>query len=205
MVVGRLHLITDTRFGRDPLAVLPAALAAGVDVVQVRAKDSGDRDVHAMAVKVVALCAKSGAICIVDDRVDVALAAGAAGVHLGATDLPVAAARIVVGPHFIIGATVRDPAGAMAAAAAGASYLGVGPSFATTTKAGLPAPIGPGGVEAVCAVSALPVIAIGGIRADRVASLVAAGAHGVAVVDAVYGADDPAAAVGELVAALGAP
>ncbi len=199
---GRLHLITDTRFGRDPLAILPAALDAGVDVVQVRIKDLCDRDVHAMTERVVEMCAQTGATCVVDDRLDVALTAGASGVHLGAEDLPVAAARKFAGDGFVIGATVRDPPGAIAAAAAGASYLGVGPSFATATKAGLPAPIGAAGVGAVCAVVSVPVIAIGGICADRVPALVKAGAHGIAVVDAVSGADDPASAVRELLAAL---
>jgi thiamine-phosphate pyrophosphorylase len=135
----------------------------------------------------------------------VALTAGAGGVHLGADDLPVEAARAVAGSEFVIGATVRDPAGAIAAIAAGASYLGVGPSFATTTKAGLPSPIGPAGVGAVCAVATVPVIAIGGVRADRVPALIEAGVHGVAVVDAVYGADDPVSAVREMRVALAAP
>jgi len=204
-VLGRLHRITDTRFGRDPVAVLPAGLSAGVDVVQVRLKDLGDREVHAVTLEVVAMCAEYGALCVVDDRLDVALTAGAAGVHLGAEDLPVDAARALAGPGFIIGATVRDPAGAIAAMAAGGSYLGVGPSFATATKAGLPSPIGPVGVGAVCAVATVPVIAIGGVRADRVAALVEAGVHGVAVVDAVYGAGDPTSAVRKLRVALGTP
>lgn len=201
-MVGRLHLITDTRFGRQPLAVLPAALAAGVDVVQVRVKEAGDREVYDLTEQAVALCAEYGAACLVDDRLDVALAAGAAGVHLGADDLPVAAARAVAGRDFVIGATARDPAAAAEAVAAGATYLGVGPSFATATKAGLPPPIGVEGVAAVCASVSVPVIAIGGVRADRVSALLAAGAHGVAVVDAVYGAADPARAVRELRAAL---
>jgi thiamine-phosphate pyrophosphorylase len=204
-VIGRLHLVTDTRFGRDPMAVLPAALEAGVDVVQVRLKALTDREVHAMTIEVVTMCSAYGSLCIVDDRLDVALTAGAAGVHLGADDLPVDAARALAGPDFILGATVRDPAGAIAAVAAGASYLGVGPAFATATKAGLPSPIGPAGVGAVCAVATVPVIAIGGVRADRVPALVDAGVHGVAVVDAVYGAGDPALAVRELRVALGAP
>jgi thiamine-phosphate pyrophosphorylase len=203
-LLGRLHLITDTRFGRDPLAVLPAALDAGVDVVQVRAKELSDVVVHAMTERVVTLCAAFGAMCIVDDRLDVALTAGAAGTHLGADDLPVAAARSLVGPGFVIGATVRDPSAAVAAVGAGASYLGVGPSFATSTKAGLPAPIGVAGVAAVCAVVSVPVIAIGGVRSDRVGMLLEAGVHGVAVVDAVYGAADPVAAVRGLRAALAA-
>ncbi|MCU4183509.1 thiamine phosphate synthase [Acidiferrimicrobium sp. IK] len=199
---GRLHLITDTRSGLDPLAALPAALAAGVDVVQVRMKEATDREVHAATRRVVAMCDAHGATCIVDDRLDVALAAGAAGVHLGAEDLPVADARRVAGAGFVIGATVRDPDAALRAVDDGASYLGVGPAFATSTKAGLPAPLGPAGIAAVCAVAGVPVIAIGGVRAGRVAALMEAGAGGVAVVDAVYGAPDPSDAVRALRAAL---
>lgn len=203
-MLGRLHLITDTRFGRDPLTVLPAALAAGVEVIQVRVKASGDRDVYAMTEQVVALCGEYGATCIVNDRLDVALAAGAAGTHLGDDDMPVEASRRLAGPDFIIGVTARNPAAAIAAVTAGATYLGVGPSFATSTKDGLPRPIGAAGVAAVCRAVSVSVIAIGGVRADRVPALIEAGAHGVAVVDAVYGAADPIAAVRELRAALDA-
>jgi thiamine-phosphate pyrophosphorylase len=201
-VIGRLHLITDTRFGRDPLALLPLALGAGVDVVQVRWKEAGDREVLRVVEAALELCRPYGATCIVDDRLDVALAAGADGVHLGAEDLPVARARAVAGPDLVIGATVRDPVAARAAVAAGASYLGTGPAYATATKAGLPAPIGTEGVGAVCAAVGVPVVAIGGITVDGVRPLRAAGAHGVAVVGAVADAPDPAGAVRALVAAL---
>lgn len=201
-MLGRLHLITDTRFGRDPLKILPAALAAGVEVIQVRAKALGDRDLYAMTEQVVAMCGAFGAACIVNDRLDVALAVGAAGTHLGDDDIPVQASRRAAGPDFIIGATARNPAAAIAAVAAGATYVGVGPSFVTSTKEGLPPPIGAAGVAEVCKAVSVPVIAIGGVRADRIPALIEAGAHGVAVIDAVYGAVDPIAAVRELRAAL---
>jgi thiamine-phosphate pyrophosphorylase len=140
----------------------------------------------------------------VNDRLHVALAVGAAGGHVGADDLPVAAARRVLGPAAVLGATCRDPASARAAVAASASYLGVGPAFETGTKQGLPAALGPAGIAAVAAaVPDTPVIAIGGITAGRVAPLLDAGAYGVAVVGAVNGATDPAAATGKLLHALG--
>lgn len=202
-MLGRCHLITDTRHGRDPLALVPVALAAGVDVVQVRVKDAGDGSVLALVEAVVALCRPYGATCIVDDRLDVALAAGADGVHLGADDLPVVAARRVAGPELLIGATVRTPAAARQAVAEGASYLGTGPAFSTSTKAGLPAAIGVEGVRAVVAAVDVPVIAIGGIDVARVAPLLAAGVHGVAVIGAVSDAADPGRAAARLVAALG--
>lgn len=202
-MLGRCHLVTDTRFGRDPLALLPAALDAGVDVVQVRVKEASDREALGVVEAALVLCYPYRATCIVDDRLDVALVAGAHGVHLGAEDLPVARARAIAGPGLVIGATVRDPLSARAAVADGASYLGTGPAYATRTKTGLPGPIGVEGVGAVCAASDVPVIAIGGVTAERVAPLLAAGVHGVAVVGAVSDATDPGSAVRALVAALG--
>jgi thiamine-phosphate pyrophosphorylase len=202
--LGRLHLITDTRPERDAVAVVAAALAAGTPVVQVRVEDGAtDRHAYELAVRVKALCDGHGASCLVNDRLHIALAVGAAGGHVGAGDLPVAAARRVLGPAAVLGATCRDPATARAAVADGASYLGVGPAFDTSTKAGLPAALGPAGIAAVAAaVPDTPVIAIGGITAARVGSLLDAGAYGVAVVGAVSGATDPAAAARELLQTL---
>jgi thiamine-phosphate pyrophosphorylase len=193
--LGRLHLITDTRPGRDVLGVVGHALAAGFGVVQVRPEDAvTDREAYDLTVRVVALCRAAGAVCLVNDRLHIALAAGADGAHVGADDLPVAAARRVLGPHAVLGATARNPVTARQAVADGASYLGVGPAYATTTKTGLPEAIGPAGVRAVVEAVDVPVIAIGGVTPERAAELFAAGAHAVAVVGAMSGAPDPAAA-----------
>ncbi|MGC4860600.1 thiamine phosphate synthase [Micromonospora sp. DT41] len=203
--LGRLHLITDTRPGQDPLTVVRAALtAARADlVVQVRVEDSAtDREAYDLARRVLALCTPYGATCLVNDRLHVALAVGAAGGHVGADDLPVAAGRRVLGPTGVLGATARAPETAIAAIAAGADYLGVGPCHATTTKTGLPDPIGPSGVRAVVDAVDVPVIAIGGVTAARVPALRDAGAYGVAVVGAVSAAADPAQATAELLQAL---
>ncbi|PWR09334.1 thiamine phosphate synthase [Micromonospora sicca] len=203
--VGRLHLITDTRPGRDPLTVLRAALpvARAELVVQVRVEDDAtDRQAYELARRVVALCRPYGATCLVNDRLHVALAVDAAGGHVGADDLPVRAARRVLGSAAVLGVTAREPGSAAEAVAAGASYLGVGPCHATTTKTGLPAPIGPAGVRAVAAAVDVPVIAIGGVTAASVPALRAAGAYGVAVVGALSGAADPARATAELLGAL---
>ncbi|MEU0151011.1 thiamine phosphate synthase [Micromonospora fulviviridis] len=203
--LGRLHLITDTRPGRDPLAVLRAALpvARAELVVQVRVEDDAtDREAYELARRVVGLCRPYGATCLVNDRLHVALAVEAAGGHVGAEDLPVAAARRVLGADAVLGATAREPGGAAAAVAAGASYLGVGPCHATTTKAGLPDPIGPAGVRAVAGAVDVPVIAIGGVTAASVPALRAAGAHGVAVVGALSASPDPARTTAELIEAL---
>jgi thiamine-phosphate pyrophosphorylase len=201
-MLGRLHVITDNRFGRDPRAAVPIVLEAGADVIQVRVKGWTDRDLLELAEQVVAWCQPYGAACIVNDRVDVALAAGADGVHLGAEDLPVSVARQLLGPDALVGGTARDAATARALVDAGASYLGVGPCFATVTKTGLPDPIGLAGVAAVAAAVDVPIIAIGGVRADQIAELRAVGAFGVAVVDAVSGADDQAGAVRDLLREL---
>jgi thiamine-phosphate pyrophosphorylase len=202
--LGRLHLITDARPGRDPLAVVGAALSVGTPVVQVRVADTAsDREAYDLASRVVQMCAGYGATCLVNDRLHVALAAGAGGGHVGALDLPVDAARRVLGPRAVLGATARTPEQARAAVAAGATYLGVGPAYATSTKDGLPPPIGPDGVAAVAgAVPDTPVVAIGGVSAERVPELLAAGAYGVAVVGAVCAAADPARAAARLLAAV---
>jgi thiamine-phosphate pyrophosphorylase len=200
--IGRLHLLTDAR--RDPVPTVRAALSVGVPVIQVRVGDAvSDREAYALTRTVLALCRAAGATCLVNDRVDIALAAGADGVHVGADDLPVEAARRILGPGAVVGATARDPVTARAAVAAGATYLGVGPAFATRTKEGLPDPIGVSGIGAVASTVDRPVLAIGGVTLARVPELLSVGAYGVAVVAAVNDAPDPAAATAALLAALG--
>jgi thiamine-phosphate pyrophosphorylase len=229
-VLGRLHLITDTRPGRKTLEVVHATLRAGVafgtaPTIQVRVEDAmTDREAYQLATAVMQLCREvwpatvaaetsqestSGAaesstdadsthhdprqrpLCLVNDRLHVALAVGADGGHVGADDLPVAAARRVLGGDAVLGATAREPMTAKQAVAEGASYLGVGPAYRTTTKTGLPDPLGPSGVAAVAAAVDIPVIAIGGVTVDAVPALLDAGAYGVAVVGGINDAADP--------------
>ena len=201
-MIGRLHVITDTRAGRDPLTVVDAALRAGAPAVQVRGKDLTDRELYELTCRVAERCAAHGATCVVDDRVHVAQAAGVAGVHVGDHDLPVDAVRGLLGPEAVLGATARDPMTARAHEAAGATYLGVGPAYATSTKAGLPAPIGTDGVGRVARAVSIPVIAIAGVTAGRVSELLAAGAYGVAVIGALSDADNPFAATEHLLRAI---
>lgn len=199
MPFPRLHLITDS------FAVARAAVdVAGPELaVQVRVEDGvDDRDAYELAGKVVELCAGVGALCLVNDRLHVALAVGAGGGHVGALDLPVEAARRVLGPGAVLGATARDPGTARRAVAAGATYLGVGPAYPTSTKDGLPPPIGPAGVAAVAAAVDVPVVAIAGVTAARVPELLESGAYGVAVIGAIGRAPDPGAATIELLKAL---
>ena len=201
--LGRLHVLTDARAGRAPLEVVAAALSAGAPAVQVRVKGGTDRELYEFASRVAGLCARAGAVCIVDDRPDVALAVQAAGTHLGEHDLPVAAVRRLVGDEHHVGGTARDAATGQGLVAVGASYLGVGPAYPTATKDGLPTALGPAGVGEVAAAVDVPVLAIGGVTAARVPELLAAGAYGVAVVTAVSEAADPARATRELLVALG--
>ena len=203
----RLHLVTDTRPGRDALAVVAAAVSVappGELAVQVRVEDdTTDRQAYALALAVLEICRPAQVMCLVNDRLHVALAVGADGAHVGAEDLPVAAARKVLGAAGVLGATSRDPGSARAAVVAGASYLGVGPAYPTATKPGLPPPLGPPGVGVVAqSVPNTPVIAIGGVTVDGVRPLLDAGAHGVAVVGALASAADPAWATTGILKAL---
>ena len=192
----RLHVIVDA----VPLA--EAALAGGAPAVQVRLKSGTDRERYSATAAIARRCAEAGALCVVDDRVDLALAAGAGGVHVGADDLPVDAVRRVAGPGLIVGATARDPGAARARVADGADYLGVGPTYATTSKNGLPDPLGPARVGEVARAVDVPVLAIAGITAEHVPGLLAEGITGVAVIGAVTRADDPPAAVREFLRVL---
>jgi thiamine-phosphate pyrophosphorylase len=185
--LGRLHLVTDVRRDRDPVAVVRAALSAGVPVVQVRVADHvSDLGAYHFATLVMELCREAGATCLVNDRLHIGLATGADGGHVGGDDLPVTAARRVLGPDAILGTTAHDAFTAQAAVAAGASYLSVG-SAALRTVAG--------------AVT-VPVIAIGAVTPERIPDLLAAGAYGVAVSSAISDSPDPAAAATALLAAL---
>jgi thiamine-phosphate pyrophosphorylase len=200
--IGRLQVLTDLDATADPLDVVDAALAAGAPVIQVRAKALTDRALFALADAVVARCRAAGATSLVDDRVDIALATGADGVHLGDDDLPVDVARRLLGPDAVIGATARDADAARARVAEGADYLGVGPAYATSTKFGLPDPLGPQAVGEVAAAIDVPVVAISGITVDRVPEVLACGVHGVAVVAAVSRSEDPGRATADLLAAI---
>jgi len=200
--LGRLHVITDTRPGRDPLGVVTAALGAGAPVIQLRAKELPDQEAYELGSRVAGECAARAACFIVNDRVDLALAVGADGVHVGAEDLPVPVVRDLIGDRRVLGATARDPETARRHEAAGATYLGVGPAYSTSSKDGLPAPLGPEGIERIASAVSIPVIAVAGVTASRVPELLAAGAYGVAVVSAVSDAADSRAATEELLSAL---
>ena len=190
--LGRLHVLVDS------LIVAEAALEGGAPTLQVRIKTGTDADRLHLSEAIAARCRAAGATCLVNDRADVALAVGADGVHLGAEDLPVAA----VGPDLFVGGTARDPQTGRRLVDEGASYLGVGPTFATKSKSGLPEPIGVAGVRAVASAVSVPVVAIAGITAQRVDEVMAAGAWGVAVIGAISDAPDPHSAAHEMMLAV---
>jgi thiamine-phosphate pyrophosphorylase len=192
----RLMVITDPPLfrGRDPVATCRAAVAGGATMVQVRGKDAPARELVSLARALVAALAVP---VLVNDRVDVALLAGAAGAHLGQDDVPLDAVRRHVPPGFLLGVSVGSPPEADRVRAWPADYWSIGPCFATTRKPDAGAPLGAGGFAALARLApGVPVIGIGGVSADTAGAIVLAGAVGVAVIHAVLGAADPSAAAG---------
>jgi thiamine-phosphate pyrophosphorylase len=191
--VGRLHVLTDTahqtRFSHLELARL--ALEGGADLIQLRDKQASARALIGVARTLAGLCREHGARLVINDRVDVALACDAGGVHLGAEDFPISRARELLGPNRLIGASARTPEEAVEAMWAGADYIGAGPVHGTTRKADAGAPIGLEGLAAIVLAVEIPVVAIGGVTLERVPEILAAGAHGIAVIQAVALAEDP--------------
>ncbi len=200
----RLMVITDRRAAGDRgvLDVVRLALAGGATAIQLRDKDLTGRDLCRLGDRLADLCRDSGALFIVNDRLDVALACGADGVHLGQDDLPVARARALMGAGHVIGISAPTPEEAQAGERDGADYLGVGAVFATSSKGDAGEPIGPAGLSRVVAACSLPAVAIGGVNASNAALAVTAGAVGVAVIAAVMAAADPQAAAARLLASV---
>jgi len=199
----RLYAIVDPLdTGRDPVALAAVLLAGGARCLQLRWKPAAPRDVLEAARAIRPLAHAAGALFLVNDRPDLAVLAGADGVHLGQDDLPLAAARRMLGPGRIVGLSTHDPAQARRAADAAADYVAVGPVYATTSKADALTPRGLGLVRAARAVVPCPLVAIGGIEAHTAAEVIAAGADAVAMLGALVRAPDPGAAVRTVLARL---
>jgi thiamine-phosphate pyrophosphorylase len=194
-------VITDRELAGDRgwLAVTEAALEAGATAVQLRDKQATSRELLDMALALRPLAERHGALFLVNDRFDVALAAEAHGVHLGDDDTPVAEVRRVVPQDFLLGRSADTEEAARAAEAQGADYLGVGSLFGTRTKEEVIGEIiGTERLGRVARAVAIPVVGIGGVSATNAAEVAAAGAAGLAVVSAVMAAPDPGAAARSL-------
>ncbi len=204
MTLPPLYAIVDPLdTGRSPVALAEAMLAGGARLLQLRLKHATARELFHAAAAIAPLARRAGALFLVNDRPDVACAVGADGVHLGQEDLPVAAARALLGTDRLVGVSTHDLDEARDAAGAGADYVGVGPVYDTTSKERAPAARGLGLVRAVRAAVACPIVAIGGITPETAAEVRAAGADAVAMIGALVRAADPAAAVRETLARLG--
>jgi len=197
-----LYVITGDypELGRSHLDVARAGLEGGADAIQLRAKDVGGRDMLELCLRIRDMVDGSGREClfIVNDRVDVALAAGADGVHLGQEDLPASPARSLLKEDMIMGISVISPETARRACEEGADYLGVGPVFPTPTKPDAGPVIGVEGIRRVQQAVDLPVVAIGGINQGNVEQVLQAGADGIAVISSVATAGNMLEAVRRL-------
>jgi len=200
-----LYVIIDPRHtaGRDPLRIAEAALRGGATCLQLRAKQKTDRERLALGRALRDMTQHHNAALIMNDRVDLALAIGADGVHLGPDDVPPSVARHLMGPDAWIGVSTPSADAAQEAEREGASYLGVGALYeARTIKPEASAPRGPAWVRQICAAVALPVVGIGGITLANVGEVIAAGAKGVAMIRAVGEANDPEEAARRLWSAV---
>lgn len=191
-----IYLVTDDGClqGRALIDCVREALEGGVTLVQYRAKTASSAEMYAEALQLKALCDSFNVPLIINDRLDIAMAVGAAGVHLGQDDLPCAAARKLLGEDYIIGVSAHNPAEAKAALQSGADYLGCGAVFGTATKADVQK-LGTDGLAAICKAKGLPVVGIGGVTADNYREVRAAGADGAAIVSGILAQPDIRATV----------
>ena len=199
-----LYLVTDRglSLGRSTVDIVRAAVAGGVTCVQLREKECSTRQFVAEARAVRELLAGTGVPLIINDRIDVALAVGASGVHLGQTDMHIADARRVVGSSMLIGISAECVEDAVRAQAEGADYIGISPVFATPTKTDTAPALGLHGIALIRAAVSLPLVGIGGIGPANAAQVLRSGCDGVAVVSAIVSAPDPQQAAAELKAII---
>ena len=188
-----LYLVTDRglSLGRSNLDIISAAVAGGVTMVQLREKEATTREFYEEGLKIREFFGEHNIPLIINDRLDIALALDAEGVHVGQDDMPVAVARRILGDDKIIGASVFNAAEAREAEAAGADYLGLSPIFVTSTKPGLTAQIGIDGIAPIRQVVRIPLVGIGSMKAGNAFEAVREGLDGVAVVSAICSHRDP--------------
>lgn len=191
-----IYLVTDDGClqGRALIDCVREALEGGVTLVQYRAKTASSAKMYNEALQLKALCDSFNVPLIINDRLDIAMAVGAAGVHLGQDDLPCAVARRILGEEYLIGVSAHNPTEAKAALQSGADYLGCGAVFGTATKADVKK-LGTDGLAAICREKGLPVVGIGGVTADNYREVRAAGADGAAIVSGILAQPDISATV----------
>lgn len=191
-----LYVITDAKLsrGRSHLEVLRAAIAGGATIVQYREKEGSSLQMYREALEIRQMVREAGIPFIVNDRVDIALAVDADGVHVGQDDLPAPVARKLIGKEKILGVSATNLEEAIQAERDGADYIGAGPVFATPTKPDAAPPIGLEGLAEICRRVSIPVVAIGSVNAENAAAVLEAGADGLAIISAIVGAPDVQAA-----------
>lgn len=191
--IGKLHVLTDTvlqsRFSHQELARM--AIKGGADTIQYRQKSGSTREMIRIAAQMKQVCSDRGVPLIVNDRVDVAIAAKADGVHLGQDDFPIPLARELLGQGMIIGASASNIEEAEKCLLDGADYVGFGPIYPTTSKDDAGSVKGIAGLVQVVKAVPVPIIAIGGISIDNVSEILQTGAHGIAVISSVCFQEDP--------------
>jgi thiamine-phosphate pyrophosphorylase len=199
-----IYLVTDGWIypGRSHVDEVKAAIAGGARVVQFREKQMNDRDILAIGKVLRSLTAEASVDFIVNNRVDIALALGADGVHVGQGDMPVTLTRRLVGPDKIVGVSASTVAEAIRAEKEGADYIGASSVFATATKSDAPLPMGLNGLRQMAEAVSIPIVAIGGINLGNVEEVISAGADVAAVVSAVVCAPDMVKATEELASAI---
>lgn len=193
----RLYAVTDRSWltGTETLvSVTEELLKAGVTCVQLREKNAADEQILEEAIQLRRLCEQYHVPLILNDRPDLALKAGASGVHVGLSDMGIQKAREMLGPDFIIGGSAHNPQEALEAQKAGADYLGCGAVFGSTTKTNV-STLSLDTLHEICQAVQIPVVAIGGIRTENITSLSGTGISGVAVISGLYAASDKAATV----------
>lgn len=195
-----LYVVTDRSLtkGRSLEVVIEAALAGGAKAIQLREKDLSTRDLYQLVERLLPIVRGQGASLLINDRVDLTLVLPIDGVHLSRTSLPPAEARALLGPARLIGVSCHSPEEAIEAERGGADFIAFGPLFPTPSKAPYGPPVGLTRLSEVRRQVRLPILGIGGITVVNVASVVAAGADGAAIISAVMAADDPAHAVSAL-------
>lgn len=199
-----LYLITDRKQvrGGDLCSAVEGALRGGVRAVQLREKDLSSCDLYHLACRMRELTARYGARLLINDRLDIAMAVGADGVHLGGKSMPLPRVREVAGRGMLIGFSCHGLEDAENARKGGADFITFGPVYFTPSKAPYGEPAGPRLLEEAARLLAIPVFALGGISREKVSEVMGLGVHGIALISAILAADDPERAAGELLALL---